>query len=101
MPRGDWVEGALLAVAEELNRRGWRRKSWTTKGGRVRVGGPWNNVYVHRLLTHPIYIGRQTLGDESFPGENAAIITKPVFDRVQRMLEANRRVAGGPALRRV
>ena len=87
-------KGSLLAVAEELNRRGWRRKSWTTKGGRVRVGGPWNNVYVHRLLTHPIYIGRQTLGDESFPGEHAAIITKPVFDRVQRMLVANRRNSG-------
>jgi site-specific DNA recombinase len=87
-------KGSLLAVAEELNRRGWRRKSWTTKGGRIRVGGPWNNVYLHRLLTHPIYIGRQTLGDESFPGEHAAIVTKTVFDRVQRMLADNRRNSG-------
>jgi site-specific DNA recombinase len=87
-------KGSLLAVAEELNRRGWRRKSWTTKGGNARVGGPWNNVYVHRLLTHPIYIGRQTLGEESFPGEHTAIISKSVFDRVQRILHENRRSGG-------
>ena len=87
-------KGSLLAVSEELNRRGWRRKSWTTKTGRVRVGGPWNNVYAHRLLTHPIYIGRQTLGDQSFPGEHEAIVTKKVFDQVQRMLEDNRRNSG-------
>jgi site-specific DNA recombinase len=87
-------KGSLLAVTEELNHRGWRRKSWTTKEGKARVGGPWNNVYVHRLLTHPIYIGRQTLGDESFPGEHAPIVPKAVFDRVQRVLAENRRSSG-------
>jgi site-specific DNA recombinase len=85
---------SLIDVAAELNRRGWRRKSWTTKDGKLRVGRPWCNTDVYRLLTHPIYIGRQTLGAESFPGEHEAIVTKKVFDRVHRLLEENRRNGG-------
>jgi site-specific DNA recombinase len=87
-------KGSLIAVVQELNRRGWRRKSWTTRDGKHRVGRAWNNVDLHRLLTHPIYIGRQTLGDESFPGQHDAIVTKKVFDQVQRRLGENRRNSG-------
>src|SRR3989442_1320632 len=30
---------ALVAVSQELNRRGWKRKSWTTREGRRHEGG--------------------------------------------------------------
>jgi site-specific DNA recombinase len=85
---------SLLAVVQDLWMRGWRRKSWTTRDGRVRVGREFNAVDLHRLITNPLYAGMQKLGDETFKGEHPAIITKAVFDRVQRLLDANRRNSG-------
>ena len=85
---------SLIAVAQELTRRGWRRKSWVTRDGKERVGRDWNNVDVHRLLTNPLYVGRQKLGNETFNGEHDAIVTKKVFDQVQRTLSENNRTAG-------
>jgi len=87
-------KGSLLAVVQELRHRGWRRKTWTTRDGKVRVGREFNNVDLHRLLTDPIYIGLQKLGAETFKGEHPAIVTKGVFDRVQRLLADNRRSSG-------
>jgi len=77
-----------------LRRRVWRRKTWTTRDGKVRVGREFNNVDVHRLLTDPLYAGMQKLGGETFKGEHPAIVSKTVFDRVQRILEENRRNSG-------
>jgi site-specific DNA recombinase len=87
-------KGSLLAVVQELSRRGWRKKSWTTRDEKVRVGREFNNVDVHRLLTDPLYAGLQKLGNETFKGEHDAIVTKKVFDQVQRLLEGNRRNSG-------
>jgi site-specific DNA recombinase len=85
---------SLLAVVWELRCMGVRRKSWTTRDGKVRIGREFNNVDLHRLLTDPLYAGMQKLGDETFKGEQPAIISKAVFDRVQRILVENRRNAG-------
>jgi site-specific DNA recombinase len=85
---------STLAVAQELTRRGSRRKSWTTKTGRIREGREWNIANLHRLLTDPIYIGRQKLGAETFPGLHKGLIPKAVFDQVQRILDENRRSNG-------
>ena len=32
-------KASLLAVVQELRHRGWRRKTWTTRDGKVRIGG--------------------------------------------------------------
>ena len=82
---------SLIGVATELNRRGWRRKSWTTKDGTRRNGGEWNRLNLRTLLTNPLYAGLQKLGDETFQGEHPAIISKALFQRVQRLLDANQR----------
>ena len=82
---------SLIGVATELNRRGWRRKSWTTKGGTRRDGGEWNRLNLRTLLTNPLYAGMQKLGDETFQGEHPAIISKSLFQRVQRCLDGNQR----------
>ena len=85
---------SLIAVAQELNRRGWRRKSWTTKDGRRREGRSWDKASVHQTVSDPIYAGLQKLRSETFRGEHAAIIPKALFEKAQRILAENRRSAG-------
>ena len=83
---------SLLAVAQELNRRGWRRKSWTTREGKVRTCGAWNASRRPPAPHRPAVRRRaDSSGNETFPGEHDAIVTKKVFDQVQRILDANRR----------
>src|SRR5882672_4472380 len=54
---------SLVGTAQELNRRGLRRKSWRTKKGIVREGAEWDRVTLRRVLTDPVYIGKMKLGD--------------------------------------
>ncbi len=82
--------GSIMKVVEELNRRGWRRKSWTTKTGHTRHGSTWCKRTVRQLLVDPLYIGRQKLGDETFKGEHAAIVPTRLFAKAQDILSGNR-----------
>ena len=86
---------SLIAVVQELNRRGWRQKRWTTKSGGECGGSLWNKSSLSTLLTNPLYIGKQKLGDETFKGEHPAIVTKKLFDRVQGLMDGNRDTCGG------
>jgi site-specific DNA recombinase len=85
---------SLLAVVTELNRRGWRRKSWTTKEGRERRGKAWDRPNLLLILRNPLYAGFQKLGDETFKGEHPAIVPRKIWEQVQRALDENRRTAG-------
>jgi len=82
---------SLVGTSQELNRRGWLRKSWTTRGGESREGKSWDRVTLRRVLTDPIYTGRMKLGNEIFPGEHDGIVPKGIFERVQDVLEGNGR----------
>ncbi len=82
---------SLVGTAQELNRRGMRRKSWTTKDGVVREGGEWDRVTLRRLLTDSVYFGKMKLGGEIFPGEHEAIVPKGIFEKVQAALNQNGR----------
>ncbi len=85
---------SLVGTAQELNRRGWLKKLWTTKSGRACGGGTWDRVTLHRLLTDPIYVGLQKLGDETFPGEHPAIVSEELFERVDAILAENGSTGG-------
>src|SRR5258708_1253692 len=67
-------KGSLMAVVQELNRRGARRKSWRTKEGRWRDGKPWDIANLRRVLRDPLYVGMAKLGGQTFPGEHDGII---------------------------
>ena len=82
---------SLTAVSQELNRRGWCRKSWTTKKGVARPGQAWDRITLRRVLTDPIYIGMSKLGGETFRGEHEAIVPKGAFEKVHTILEGNGR----------
>jgi site-specific DNA recombinase len=89
---------SLIDVANELNRRGWRTKTWVTREGKPHDGATWSKTNVARLLNSPIYIGRQMLGDEDFDGEHDAIVPAAVFETAQQILEGNH-VSGGATSR--
>jgi site-specific DNA recombinase len=43
---------ALLPVIQELERRGWRSKRWTTRKGKTRGGLPFTRTSLYQLLSH-------------------------------------------------
>ena len=49
---------ALLPVVQELERRGWVNKRWTTRAGQQCGGQPFTKTSLRRLLTNVLYIGK-------------------------------------------
>ena len=87
--------GSLLSEAQELDRRGWRMKSWTTKDGVNRRGKPFTKSALHRLLTNVIYTGKVDHKSTIYAGEHEFIIEQAVWDQIQKMLRRNGQPTGG------
>ena len=81
-------ERSILRVAELVNGRGWRMKSWVTKTGARRESGLWDKSAVRRLLTNVTYIGRVEYGGQIYPGEHEAVVDEATFERVGGVLAA-------------
>jgi radical SAM superfamily enzyme YgiQ (UPF0313 family) len=86
---------SFIGVAQELNRRGWRRKSWTTKDGKRREGKPWDKESLRHVLVNPLYVGLQKLGHETFRGEHQGIVPAGLFRQVQAILRESKRPGRG------
>jgi site-specific DNA recombinase len=85
---------SLQATAAELNRRGWRTKSWATRDGTFHEGVAFNKAHLSRLLGNPLYVGRVSHKGETYAGEHPAIVDEAIYARVQAALAANN-VSGG------
>src|SRR5262249_13773004 len=90
----------MLGVLQELQRRGWRNKGWTTRKGRPRGGKPFSKSTLHRLLTNVTYVGKVRYKNEVHDGEHAAIVDPEVWQRVQALLLRNGRTGGAPVRNR-
>ena len=86
--------GSLMPVVEELNRRGWRMKEWTTRKGRLAGGGPFAKNRLYNLLTNMVYVGKIEYGGQIYEGEHQAIVDADVWQRVQDRLRYNGRTGG-------
>jgi len=86
--------GSLLPVVEEVTRRGWCNKSWTTKKGMARGGRPFDKCSIYALLTNPIYIGKIKHKTNVYDGEHEALIDTDVFEKVQATLQQHGRGQG-------
>ena len=80
---------SLLDTANELNRRGWSTKRWTTKKGKPVGGFAFNKTNLHFLLTNVLYVGKVRYKDEVHAGLHEAIVDADLFDRVQQLLAHN------------
>lgn len=82
---------SLLATAAELNRRGWMRKSWTTKKGKITGGGLWNKSNLLGFLSNVTYIGRIAYDNAIHAGEHEAILDEKIWANAQAILTRNAR----------
>lgn len=85
---------SLLPVVQELARRGWCNKEWTTANGQPKGGRPFDKCTLYALLTNPIFAGKIKHKDELFEGEHEPIISPEDFRRVQARLSKNGRTGG-------
>ena len=59
--------GSLSETARELNDKGYRLKSWTTRAGQKRGGERFQKNSVSRILNDPIYIGKVKYKNTTVP----------------------------------
>jgi site-specific DNA recombinase len=82
---------ALLPVVQELARRGWTNKRWTTRKGKERGGRPFTKTTLHQLLANVVYRGKVRYKSDVHDGEHAAIIDDDTWHKVQDLLRHNGR----------
>jgi site-specific DNA recombinase len=85
---------ALIATVAELAKLGITNKTWTTKKGDVKGGGPFDKCSLFRLLTNKTYLGLVTYHDEVHQGEHSGIIDTRMWEKVQTILKRNGRANG-------
>jgi hypothetical protein len=94
-------EGSLEATLAEIQRRGWRMKSWTTRQGRPHVGQPFDRAALVRLLGNALYCGEVRHKGKVYAGEQAAIVNRGIWRRSQALLRQSKgRVGRGGRRRR-
>ena len=76
-------------LIEELRADGYRTRQ-RTAGDRIIGGVPFGRGMLFALLSNPIYIGRIGHKGEVHEGEHDAIISRELWDGVQRQMERNR-----------
>jgi site-specific DNA recombinase len=67
---------ALIPVVQELERRKWGAKQWTTQRGDVRGGNLFNKSSLFRLLTNVVYTGNVCYKGTIYRGEHEGIVTR-------------------------
>jgi len=82
---------SLLAVAMALNKKGYRTKQYLRKG-KISGGIPFKTVNMMWMLRNMLYIGKVNYkGKQVFQGQHEPIISEEVFNKVQQILNENKR----------
>ena len=83
--------GSPIRILQEIERRGWRLKSFTTQKGRLAGNAPFSKTTLQNLLTNPVYTGRVRHAGETYPGEHERIISDKIWGEVQKRLSRDDR----------
>jgi site-specific DNA recombinase len=86
----------LRRTAEEINRKGYRTKSYTSRRGKHQGDNRFSDMAVRRILTNKFYIGLILHRDECHDGRHESIVSTELFENVQRILDGNRGKRGRP-----
>jgi site-specific DNA recombinase len=87
-------QDGLIPVVQELNRRDWRTKKWTTKRASSRGGQPFTKNRLWRLLTNVAYIGKLRYKDEIHDAEHQPIVSQDTWQKTQAKLARQGRTGG-------
>ena len=87
--------GSAQQTLAEIQRRGWRLKSWTRKTGQFRAGGPFTLTALRRLLTNILYTGAVRQQEQIYPGEHASILAPGQWEQVQSLIPQPAALARG------
>lgn len=87
--------GSARRTLVEVERRGWRLKSWICKTGEFHSGGPFSLAALQRLLTNILYTGAVRHQGQIYPGEHAAILPPGQWERVQNLISQRMVTRGG------
>jgi len=85
----------LLTTVKELNHRDWRTKRWQTRSGTIRGGRPFDKGSLYSLLTNVALVGKVRYKTEVHDGEQPAVITPALWQKVQTLLKRNGQQGGG------
>ncbi|MBU1606618.1 MAG: recombinase family protein [Alphaproteobacteria bacterium] len=83
--------GSVHALQRELEEQDIRSKLRVTGTGKTTGGGSFSRGALFHLLRNRIYLGQIVHREQSFEGEHDAVVDADLFERVQRMLDANAR----------
>jgi site-specific DNA recombinase len=86
---------SIVLTLAEIERRGWRLKSWTRKTGQFRTGGQFTLNSLRRLLTNILYTGSIRHKGQLYPGEHPAIVSPGTWERVQNLVTQHEASARG------
>jgi site-specific DNA recombinase len=65
--------------------------AFRSEGMRTKGGKPVDKGYLYRILNNRVYIGVAVHKGTAYPGEHAAIIDRPLWDRVHDIMEESPR----------
>jgi hypothetical protein len=87
--------GSLVATLEEIRRRGWKLKQWTTRKGKLHVGRPFDRAALVRLLSNVLYVGEVNHKGKVYAGEHEAIVNRTIWTKANDLLQSRARGPDG------
>ncbi len=86
--------GSLIPVVQELGRRDWRMKEWTTRKGTSAGGHEFTKNRLYNLLTNMVYVGKVDFGGQVYDGEHEATVDACILPTVKDRLRYNCKTGG-------
>lgn len=81
--------GCVAKLKAELDRQKNFSKVRISRTGKTSGGRPYSRGALYELLQNRLYIGDTMHRDRHYPGEHAAIIPMPLWDKVQAKMQDN------------
>jgi site-specific DNA recombinase len=87
--------GSGTLLIEELNKAGYKTKTWTSiSSGTLHKGRSFDKGVLYRILNNRVYLGEAVHKGKSYPGEHDGIINKRLWDKVHSIISSDSRKRG-------
>ena len=78
--------GTIEGTVQAVHGQNLMTKEWTSKAGRHRPGRPFSRTTLRLLLANVLYRGVVSYKGTLYPGEHEAIVSEPVWEKVNDQL---------------